>query len=249
VVLDLAPSATAGHAASRRSPLQSGVAAGLPSRQATPYSTGRSIPTRTWIVSLGFHRGPPADGSTATDADGVDYPPVLRSDARWSADRDLRRDGRSSSSGRVPQPTRFAAAAAAWVLRLREEFGPYPLARVRPLLDVSGRELIRRVQHEVGLDRELSLVVVATTRSSSTCWSATPRSPSTTTEAWPSRCVPQQSHPTYAWTRSGRSASLPSRGCAPRFSLRTIAPGRAGRPSRSCTDSPWTRLTRRCDSS
>ena len=46
------------------------------------------------------------------------------------------------------------------MLRLREEFGPYPLARARPLLDVSGRELIRRVQDEVGLDRELSLVVV-----------------------------------------------------------------------------------------
>lgn len=46
------------------------------------------------------------------------------------------------------------------VVRLREEFGRYPLARARPLLDVEGRELVRVVQDEVGLVRPLQLVVV-----------------------------------------------------------------------------------------
>lgn len=44
--------------------------------------------------------------------------------------------------------------------RLREEFGPYPLAHARPFLDVEGRELVRVVQDQVGLDRALQLVVV-----------------------------------------------------------------------------------------
>jgi uncharacterized protein (DUF433 family) len=46
------------------------------------------------------------------------------------------------------------------VERLRDEFGPYPLAHARPLLDVEGREVVRRVQDEVGLEPELQLVVV-----------------------------------------------------------------------------------------
>ena len=46
------------------------------------------------------------------------------------------------------------------VVRLREEFGPYPLAQARPFLDVEGKELVRRVQDEVALDAPLRLVVV-----------------------------------------------------------------------------------------
>jgi uncharacterized protein (DUF433 family) len=46
------------------------------------------------------------------------------------------------------------------VQRLREQLGPYPLAHARPFLEVEGRELVRRVQDEVGLVRELQLVVV-----------------------------------------------------------------------------------------
>jgi len=46
------------------------------------------------------------------------------------------------------------------VERLGEEFGRYPLAHGRPFLDVEGRELVRRVQDEVGLDRQLQIVVV-----------------------------------------------------------------------------------------
>ena len=43
---------------------------------------------------------------------------------------------------------------------LRKEFGAYPLAHARPWLDVEGRELVRRVQTQVGLDDPLLLVVV-----------------------------------------------------------------------------------------
>lgn len=46
------------------------------------------------------------------------------------------------------------------VVQLRAEFGRYPLAHARPLLDVEGRELVRIVQDDVGLERPLQLVVV-----------------------------------------------------------------------------------------
>jgi uncharacterized protein (DUF433 family) len=44
--------------------------------------------------------------------------------------------------------------------RLRTEFGRYPLAHARPFLDVDGRELVRIVQDQVGLERQLQLVVI-----------------------------------------------------------------------------------------
>lgn len=46
------------------------------------------------------------------------------------------------------------------IVRLREEFGRYPLAHAQPFLDVEGRELVRVVQRAVGLERSLELVVV-----------------------------------------------------------------------------------------
>ncbi|MGN6126896.1 MAG: DUF433 domain-containing protein [Humibacter sp.] len=46
------------------------------------------------------------------------------------------------------------------VERLRKEFGRYPLAQARPFIDVEGRELVRVVQEELGIDRPLRLVVV-----------------------------------------------------------------------------------------
>ena len=46
------------------------------------------------------------------------------------------------------------------VVRLRDEFGRYPLAHARPFLDVEGRELVRAVQEEVGVDGPLQFVVV-----------------------------------------------------------------------------------------
>lgn len=46
------------------------------------------------------------------------------------------------------------------IVELRKEFGPYPLANARPFLEVEGRELVRKVQDSVGLERGLQLVVV-----------------------------------------------------------------------------------------
>lgn len=46
------------------------------------------------------------------------------------------------------------------IVRLRGEFGRYPLAHARPFLDIEGRELVRVVQDEVGLERPLQFVVV-----------------------------------------------------------------------------------------
>lgn len=46
------------------------------------------------------------------------------------------------------------------IVQLRQEFGRYPLAHARPFLDVDGRELVRIVQEQVGLERQLQLVVV-----------------------------------------------------------------------------------------
>ncbi len=46
------------------------------------------------------------------------------------------------------------------IMRLREEFGRYPLAHARPFVDAEGRELVRAVQDEVGVDRALQFVVV-----------------------------------------------------------------------------------------
>jgi len=44
--------------------------------------------------------------------------------------------------------------------QLRREFGSYPLAQARPFLEVDGREMVRIVQDQVGLERTLMLVVV-----------------------------------------------------------------------------------------
>ncbi|HEU0256623.1 MAG TPA: hypothetical protein VFQ96_02140, partial [Microbacteriaceae bacterium] len=46
------------------------------------------------------------------------------------------------------------------IVRLRHEFGRYPLAHARPFLEVEGRELVRAVQEATGVDRLLRFVVV-----------------------------------------------------------------------------------------
>jgi uncharacterized protein (DUF433 family) len=91
---------------------------------------------------------------------GTDYPPVLRPErtgsdvVTWGEMVEARllaefRDQRVSVRRLRPA-----------VERLRAEFGPYPLAHARPLLEADGQELVRRVQDEVGLEDELMLVVV-----------------------------------------------------------------------------------------
>lgn len=46
------------------------------------------------------------------------------------------------------------------IIRLREDFGRYPLAHAQPFLNVQGRELVRVIQEQVHLERGLQLVVV-----------------------------------------------------------------------------------------
>jgi uncharacterized protein (DUF433 family) len=91
---------------------------------------------------------------------GRDYPPVLRTEptgpetVTWGELVETRLLAEFRSQRVSLQRLRPA------VERLRQEFGTYPLAHARPLLDAEGRELVRRVQDEVSLDRHLQLVVV-----------------------------------------------------------------------------------------
>jgi uncharacterized protein (DUF433 family) len=91
---------------------------------------------------------------------GVDYPPVLRpehtgsEDVTWGEMVEARL--LAEFRGQRVSLQRLRPA----VQRLRDELGAYPLAHARPFLEVEGRELVRRVQDEVGLVRQLQLVVV-----------------------------------------------------------------------------------------
>lgn len=101
---------------------------------------------RRWID--GYRRG------------GTEYAPVLRSTSTGS---DIVTWGEMVEARLLAEfrdqrvPVRRLRPA---VERLRAEFGPYPLAHARTLLEVDGRELVQRVQEEVGLEPELLLVVV-----------------------------------------------------------------------------------------
>jgi len=101
---------------------------------------------RRWLE--GYERGgrqyEPILRESSTDADVVTWGELV--EARLLAE---------FRSRRVPIQRMRPA-----ISRLREEFGRYPLAHARPFLEAEGRELIRIVQDEVGLDRGLQLVVV-----------------------------------------------------------------------------------------
>jgi uncharacterized protein (DUF433 family) len=104
---------------------------------------------RRWID--GYHRG------------GKTYPPVIREHATgddiatWGEFVETRLLAEYRDRG-VPLIRMRPAIEV-----LREELGtPYPLASARTWLDVSGRELVRRVQDQVGLEAALELVVVRT---------------------------------------------------------------------------------------
>jgi uncharacterized protein (DUF433 family) len=92
---------------------------------------------------------------------GVDYPPVVRPEpsgaeaVTWGEFIETRLLAGFRERG-VSIPRLRPA-----VVRLREEFGPHPLARAHPLLDVSGRELVRRIETEAGSTSPESLTVVA----------------------------------------------------------------------------------------
>ena len=91
------------------------------------------------------------------------YPPVIRehrsgSDiATWGEFVETRLLAQYRDAG-VPMINMRPA-----VDRLREELQtPYPLASARTWLGVQSKELVRKVQEDVGLDRHLALVVVRT---------------------------------------------------------------------------------------
>jgi uncharacterized protein (DUF433 family) len=92
---------------------------------------------------------------------GRDYPPVIREAstgreiATWGEFVETRLLAEYRDAG-VPLIRMRPAIEV-----LREELDtPYPLASARTWLDVQGRELVRSVQEKVGLEDELSLVVV-----------------------------------------------------------------------------------------
>jgi uncharacterized protein (DUF433 family) len=90
---------------------------------------------------------------------GRQYPPVVRPEATghekvtWGEFVEARLLSEYREAGAPMIKMRPA------VERLREELGtPYPLATVQPY--VAGRELVRRVQQDVGLEPRLQLVVI-----------------------------------------------------------------------------------------
>lgn len=91
---------------------------------------------------------------------GLLHPPVIRAEATgdelvtWGEFVETRLLSEYRHSG-VPL-VRLRPAVG----RLRQEFGPYPLAHAAPFLEPRGRELVLRIQDSVGLARQLSLVVV-----------------------------------------------------------------------------------------
>jgi hypothetical protein len=92
---------------------------------------------------------------------GKTYPPVVRPEStgdevvNWGEFIEARLLAQYRDEGALVAKMR---PAVEW---LREELNtPYPLASARTWLSVSGRELVREVQDEVGLDRRLLLVVV-----------------------------------------------------------------------------------------
>lgn len=101
---------------------------------------------RRWID--GYHLG------------DIHYPPVIRVErtrdeaVTWGEFVEARLLAEFRSRGASMQRLRPA------VVRLREEFGRYPLAHASPFLEVEGRELVRRVQDQVGIEGHEMLVVV-----------------------------------------------------------------------------------------
>ena len=83
------------------------------------------------------------------DRGGVHYPPVVRAECTrdeevtWGEFVETRLLAEFRARGASMRRLRPA------VVRLREEFGRYPLAHARPFLDIDGRELVRHVQQEM----------------------------------------------------------------------------------------------------
>jgi uncharacterized protein (DUF433 family) len=109
---------------------------------------------------VGLHAGTARRWLEGYERDGRFYDPVLRpepthgDEVTWGEMVEARMLAEFRSRAVPVQRLRPA------IVQLRVEFGRYPLAQVRPFLDVEGRELVRVVQEQVGLERQLQLVVV-----------------------------------------------------------------------------------------
>lgn len=109
---------------------------------------------------VGLHAGTARRWLDGYERGGRFYEPVLREeptgaeDVTWGEMVEARLLAEFRSQQVPVQRLRPA------IVRLRQEFGRYPLAHARPFVDVEGRELVRAVQDEVGVDRPLQLVVV-----------------------------------------------------------------------------------------
>lgn len=107
-----------------------------------------------------YVRAQRAGGSTDTAAAGSDTPPVVRLESTgdelvtWGEFTETRHLSEFRSEGTPMVRMRPA------VERLRETFNTqYPLAYARPFLETQGRELVLRVQEEVGLEKQFLFVV------------------------------------------------------------------------------------------
>lgn len=109
---------------------------------------------------VGVHAGTARRWLEGYTRAGRFYDPVLRDEptdsdsVTWGEMVEARLLAEFRSRDAPVQPLRPA------IELLRQEFGRYPLAQARPFLDVEGRELVRVVQGQVGLERSLQLVVV-----------------------------------------------------------------------------------------
>jgi uncharacterized protein (DUF433 family) len=110
---------------------------------------------------LGLHPGTAERWIDGYTRGGRTYPPVVRVESTgddkvtWGEFSETRLLAEFRSAG-VPM-VRMRPA----VERLRDELDSlYPLALARPWIDPQGRELVRRVQQDVGLDKALLLVVI-----------------------------------------------------------------------------------------
>ncbi len=109
---------------------------------------------------VGLHSGTARRWFEGYDRAGRFYEPVLREAplgqdiATWGEMVEARLLAEFRSKHVPVQRLRPA------IVRLREEFGRYPLAHARPFIEIEGRELVRAVQEEVGVDAPLQFVVV-----------------------------------------------------------------------------------------
>jgi len=109
---------------------------------------------------VGLHAGTARRWLDGYERGGKFYQPVLREESTgsesvtWGEMVEARYLAEFRSKGVTVQRLRPAVG------QLRKEFGRYPLAQAKPFLDVEGRELVQRVQQDVGLEASLRFVVV-----------------------------------------------------------------------------------------